>query len=67
MEISQNDLVYFIDATETGAFYKSVGLIGLILRVYTYETAECNILELADVLINGYAATYNISFFVKIR
>jgi len=67
MEISQNDLAYFIDATETGAFYKSVGSIGLILRIYTYETTEGKILELADVLFEGTVSTYNTLFFVKVR
>jgi hypothetical protein len=66
MEIGENDLAYFIDATETGAFYKSVGSIGLILRVYTYETSEGSILELADVLFEGKLETYNTQFFVKI-
>jgi hypothetical protein len=66
MEIGENDLAYFIDATETGAFYKSVGSIGLILRVYTYETFEGKILELADVLFEGKLETYNTQFFVKI-
>jgi len=66
MEIGENDLAYFIDATETGAFYKSVGSIGLILRVYTYRTTEGKILDLAEVLFEGAVSTYNTQFFVKI-
>jgi len=67
MMISQGDIAYFIDATETGAFWKDVGVIALVVRVYTYTTIEGNILELADVLINGSLSTYNTQFFVKIR
>ena len=57
----------FLTATETGAFWKDVGVIALVVRVYTYTTFEGNILELADVLINGSLSTYNTQFFVKVR
>ena len=67
MPLGQGDIAYFIDATETGAFYMDVGLIALVLRVYTYTTFEGNILELTDVLIKGKIETYNTQFFVKLR
>ena len=66
MLLKSGDIGYFIDATGTGAFYKDVGLIALILRTYTYETYEGNILKLADVLIDGKLLTYNVQFFIKI-
>jgi len=67
MLLGQGDIAYFVDATETGAFYRDVGLIALVIRVYTYTTFEGNILELADVLIKGKIETYNTQFFVKLR